>query len=37
MDKSSYDKSYFNLLIEYNASLARSQFPGTFEYLQVSY
>ena len=34
-DKSRYDKSYFNLLIEYNSSLARGQLPGTFEYLQV--
>ena len=34
-DKSRYDKSYFNLLIEYNSTLARRQLPGTFEYLQV--
>ena len=34
-DKSNYDKSYFNLLIEYNSTHARSTLPGTFEYLQV--
>ena len=34
-DKSKYEKSYFNLLIEYDSDLARKDLPGTFEYLQV--
>lgn len=34
-DKTQYEKSYFNLLIEYNSTTAQEQFPGTFEYLQV--
>ena len=34
-DKSSYYKSYFNLLIEYNSSLARKELPNEFEELQV--
>ncbi|KAK2155924.1 hypothetical protein LSH36_227g06072 [Paralvinella palmiformis] len=36
-DKANYEKSYFNLLIEYNSKIARQKFPGTFEYLQVKY
>ena len=32
-----YEKSYFNLLIEYNSTVARAELPGTFEYLQVKY
>lgn len=36
VDKSKYEKSYFNLLIEYKSSIASSEFPGTFDYLQVS-
>jgi hypothetical protein len=35
VDKSKYEKSYFNLLIEYNSTIARRELPGTFEYLQV--
>lgn len=34
-DKGAYEKSYFNLLIEYNSTQARHTLPGTFEYLQV--
>ncbi|CAH1773823.1 unnamed protein product [Owenia fusiformis] len=30
-------KSYFNLLIEYNSTLARKELPGVFEYLKVKY
>lgn len=36
-DKTKYEKSYFNLLIEYNSELAREKLPGTFEYLKVYY
>ena len=36
-DKSIYEKSYFNLLIEYNAKQAREDLSGTYEYLQVKY
>ena len=35
-DKSPYGKSYFNLLIEYNSTVAREELPGVFEYLQVN-
>ena len=34
-NKAQYEKSYFNLLIEYDSDLARRDLPGTFEYLQV--
>ena len=37
MDKSKYEKSYFNLLIEYNSELGRKELPGTYEYLKVFY
>lgn len=30
-----YDKSYFNLLIEYNSTKAEAAFPGTYDYLDV--
>lgn len=35
-DKEHYEKSYFNLLIEYDSKAAREELPGTFEYLQVN-
>ncbi|XP_013386854.1 voltage-dependent calcium channel subunit alpha-2/delta-2 [Lingula anatina] len=31
------NKSYFNLLIEYNSTVARREVPGAFEYLEVKY
>ena len=34
-DLNKYKKSYFNLLIEYNSTLARQQLPNEFETLQV--
>ena len=30
-------KSYFNLLIEYNSTLARTEMPEVFPYLEVKY
>jgi voltage-dependent calcium channel alpha-2/delta-3 len=30
-----YNKSYFNLLIEYNSTLARKELPGVFEHIEV--
>ncbi|CAD5114296.1 DgyrCDS3438 [Dimorphilus gyrociliatus] len=35
VDLDNYDKSYFNLLIEYNSSTAKEAFPGTYDYLDV--
>lgn len=35
VDRTPYDKSYFNLLAEYNSSIARKELPGVYEYLQV--
>lgn len=35
-DKEHYEKSCFNLLIEYDSKAAREELPGTFEYLQVN-
>ncbi|ELU06451.1 hypothetical protein CAPTEDRAFT_215114 [Capitella teleta] len=36
-DLSSYGKSYFNLLVEYDSEVARRELPGVFEYLKVFY
>ena len=35
INKEEYEKSYFNLIIEYNSTIAREKYPGTFEYLEV--
>jgi hypothetical protein len=32
---SMYDESFFNLLIEYNSTKARTFLPGKFEHMQV--
>ncbi|XP_063967969.1 voltage-dependent calcium channel subunit alpha-2/delta-3-like [Lytechinus pictus] len=36
-DRERYNKSYFNLLIEYNSTLARKELPGAFEEIEVYY
>ncbi|XP_030839369.1 voltage-dependent calcium channel subunit alpha-2/delta-3-like [Strongylocentrotus purpuratus] len=36
-DRDRYNTSYFNLLIEYNSSLARTDLPGVFEDIEVYY
>ncbi len=34
---STYDESFFNLLIEYNSTKAREVLPGKFEHMQVKF
>ena len=35
INKENYEKSYFNLLIEYDSKIARKKYNGTYEYLEV--